>query len=159
MRSPWERVQRLSLQNRSMDAEFDTVTAHDRTLRINCLLLYRVAGADEATVRRATFAFASDRDLVTSIRRLLEDEFRSHAATLREPEVGGIGPAGIARIKAALDPRLRDWGYCVEDLRCHHVPHDSVAPKSYARHDGVAPKSFLATAPITVMRGNDDASR
>ena len=58
-RWPWERVQPLSLQNRSMDLEFEAITVDQANVYFKCMLLSRVARADEATIRRAAFAFAT----------------------------------------------------------------------------------------------------
>lgn len=133
LRWPWERVRPLSLQNRSMDLEFEAITVDQANVYFKCMLLYRVAEADEHTIRRAAFAFATAGEFQLSMQRLLEDETRTYVSTQRQAEMIGISQDVVHRIKARVGTRLREWGYSVEDLRYHSIRFDEVITKSMAR--------------------------
>jgi regulator of protease activity HflC (stomatin/prohibitin superfamily) len=74
---PWERTQTISLQNRSMELEFEAITIDQANVYFKCLLLYRVADSAELTIKRAAFAFAEQAKFSTSMQRLIEDETRT----------------------------------------------------------------------------------
>lgn len=132
-RWPWERVRPLSLQNRSMDLEFEAITVDQANVYFKCMLLYRVAAADEATIRRAAFAFATSEEFQLSMQRLLEDETRTYVSTQRQAEMIGISQDVVHRIKERVGARMLDWGYSIEDLRYHSIRFDEVITKSMAR--------------------------
>lgn len=132
-RWPWERVRPLSLQNRSMDLEFEAITIDQANVYFKCMLLFRVAEADAATIRRAAFAFATPQEFQLSMQRLLEDETRTHVSTQRQAEMIGISQDVVHRIKARVGARLLEWGYRIEDLRYHSIRFDEVITKSMAR--------------------------
>ena len=130
---PWERVRMVSLQNRSLDLEFEAITIDQANVYFKCMLVYRVADGDEATIKRAAFAFADQGEFVLSMRRLLEDETRTYVASQRQAEMIGISQDVALRIQANVGARIRDWGYCIEDLRYHNIRFDEIITKSMAR--------------------------
>src|SRR5436305_4574710 len=57
---PWEKVfQRLSLQNRALQLEFQAITQDQANVRFATMVLYAVASAEEETVKKAVFSFAT----------------------------------------------------------------------------------------------------
>jgi len=83
-RKPWERTRTISLQNRSMELEFEAITIDQANVYFKCLLLYRVADSAELTIKRAAFAFAEQSEFSISMQRLIEDETRTYVATQRQ---------------------------------------------------------------------------
>ncbi len=132
-RRPWERVQRVSLQNRSMELEFEAITLDQANVYFKCLLLFRVADATELTVKRAAFAFAHQDEFVMSMMRLIEDETRTYVATQRQAEMIGISQDVVRRIQENVGERMREWGYSIEDLRYNNIRFDPVVTSSMAR--------------------------
>jgi regulator of protease activity HflC (stomatin/prohibitin superfamily) len=132
-RWPWERMRSVSLQNRSLDLEFEAITIDQANVYFKCMLVYRVADEREATVKRAAFAFADQGEFVLSMRRLLEDETRTYVASQRQAEMIGISQDVVHRIQTNVGARIRDWGYCIEDLRYHNIRFDEIITKSMAR--------------------------
>lgn len=130
---PWERVRKLSLQNHSLDLEFEAITIDQANVCFKCMLVYRVADSHEATIKRAAFAFAVQDEFVLSMRRLLEDETRTYVASQKQAEMIGTSQDVVHRIKANVGARIRDWGYCIEDLRYNNIRFDDVVTKSMAR--------------------------
>lgn len=130
---PWERRRALSLQNQSMDLEFAAITLDQANVYFRCMMLYRVADDAAQTVRNAAFAFASESEFKLSMQRMLEDETRTYVSTQKQAEMIGISQDVVRRIKANVEQRVRDWGYCIEDLRYHNIHFDDVVTKSMAR--------------------------
>jgi regulator of protease activity HflC (stomatin/prohibitin superfamily) len=130
---PWERAQTISLQNRSMELEFEAITIDQANVYFKCLLLYRVADSAELTIKRAAFAFAEQAEFSTSMQRLIEDETRTYVATQRQAEMIGISQDVVRLIQSNVGARMRDWGYSIEDLRYNNIRFDAVVTSSMAR--------------------------
>src|SRR4051812_30658689 len=57
---PWESVYtRVSLQNRALQMEFQAITLDQANVKFSTMIVYAVANAQEDTVHKATFSFAS----------------------------------------------------------------------------------------------------
>src|SRR5262252_1225796 len=55
---PWEAiVQKLSLQNRALQMEFQAITQDQANVKLSTMVLYAVASAEEETVKKAVFSF------------------------------------------------------------------------------------------------------
>ena len=54
---------RISIQNRSVELEFQAVTIDQANVYFKSMLLYSVQNADEETVKKVAFKFISDKDL------------------------------------------------------------------------------------------------
>src|SRR5678815_5931308 len=54
---------RVSIQNRSVELEFQAVTQDQANVYFKSMLLYSVQNADEETIKKLAFKFISDRDL------------------------------------------------------------------------------------------------
>ena len=132
-RKPWERALTISLQNRSMELEFEAITIDQANVYFKCLLLYRVADNAELTIKRAAFAFAEQAEFSISMQRLIEDETRTYVATQRQAEMIGISQEVVRRIQSNVGARMRDWGYSIEDLRYNNIRFDAVVTSSMAR--------------------------
>lgn len=132
-RKPWERTQTISLQNRSMELEFEAITIDQANVYFKCLLLFRVADDAELTIKRAAFAFARQEEFSISMQRLIEDETRTYVATQRQAEMIGISQDVVRRIQSNVGSRMRDWGYSIEDLRYNNIRFDAVVTSSMAR--------------------------
>lgn len=132
-RWPWERAQTISLQNHSMDLEFQAITIDQANVYFKCMLVYRAANGSEETVKRAAFAFSSQNEFVMSMQRLLEDETRTYVSTQKQAEMIGISQDVVHRIKSNVGARIGDWGYCIEDLRYNNIRFDAVVTSSMAR--------------------------
>jgi regulator of protease activity HflC (stomatin/prohibitin superfamily) len=130
---PWERTRTITLQNRSMELEFEAITIDQANVYFKCLLLYRVADSAELTVKRAAFAFAEQTEFSIAMQRLIEDETRTYVATQRQAEMIGISQDVVRRIQSNVGARMREWGHCIEDLRYNNIRFDAVITSSMAR--------------------------
>src|ERR1044071_9793942 len=63
MKLPWENVfQRLSLQNRALQLEFQAITQDQANVKFATMVLYAVAAADEESIKKAVFSFATPQE-------------------------------------------------------------------------------------------------
>src|SRR6201986_4616465 len=61
---PWEKLAyRLSLQNRALQLEFQAITQDQANVKFATMVLYAVAAADEESVKKAVFSFATNQEL------------------------------------------------------------------------------------------------
>src|SRR6266581_47000 len=63
---------KISIQNRSVEMEFQAVTADQANVYFKSMLLYSVQNADEETIKRVAFKFINDKDLLQALIRTVE---------------------------------------------------------------------------------------
>src|SRR6478609_2532984 len=63
---------KISIQNRSVELEFQAVTADQANVYFKSMLLYAVMGADEEIIKKVAFKFFSDKDLMQALVRTIE---------------------------------------------------------------------------------------
>src|SRR5213080_2961914 len=80
---------KISVQNRSVELEFQAVTIDQANVYFKSMLLYSVQNTDEETIKRVAFVFISDRDLMQALTRTIEGSIRAFVATKRQAEVLG----------------------------------------------------------------------
>jgi len=74
----------VSVQNRSVELEFQAVTADQANVCFKSMLLYSVQNDSEETVKKVAFKFFSDRDLMPALSRTIEGTMRGFVATKRQ---------------------------------------------------------------------------
>ncbi|MFL5772873.1 MAG: SPFH domain-containing protein, partial [Flavisolibacter sp.] len=57
-------MKKISVQNRSVEMEFQAVTIDQANVYFKSMLLYSVQNTDEETIKKVAFVFISDRDLM-----------------------------------------------------------------------------------------------
>ena len=67
---------KISIQNRSVELEFQAVTNDQANVYFKSMLLYAVQNADEETVKKVAFKFLSERDLMQAQARPLWPQTR-----------------------------------------------------------------------------------
>ncbi|HQZ73521.1 MAG TPA: SPFH domain-containing protein, partial [Chitinophagaceae bacterium] len=81
---------KVSIQNRSVELEFQAVTADQANVYFKSMLLYSVQNADEETIKKVAFKFIADKDLMQALIRTIEGNIRSFVATKKQAEVLGL---------------------------------------------------------------------
>jgi len=107
---------RVSIQNRSVELEFQAVTVDQANVYFKSMLLYSVQNADEETVKRVAFKFISDKDLMQALIRTVEGSIRAFVATKRQAEILLLRREIVEFVKNQIDQSLEDWGYHLQDL-------------------------------------------
>src|SRR3954463_10808770 len=106
---------RISVQNRSVELEFQAVTQDQANVYFKSMLLYAVMNADEETIKKVAFKFIADKDLMQALIRTIEGNIRSYVATKKQSEILGLRKDLVESVKSEVDHVLEDWGYHLLD--------------------------------------------
>src|SRR3954470_17355469 len=124
---------RVSIQNRSVELEFQAVTADQANVYFKNMLLYAVQNADEETIKKVAFKFLSERDLMQALTRTIEGTIRSFVATKRQAEILTLRKEIVEYVKEQIDHLLEEWGYHLLDLQINDITFDKVILDSMSK--------------------------
>jgi regulator of protease activity HflC (stomatin/prohibitin superfamily) len=124
---------KISIQNRSVELEFQAVTADQANVYFKSMLLYAVQNADEETIKRVAFKFISDRDLMQALTRTIEGSIRSFVATKKQAEILGLRKEIVEFVKDQIDHSLEEWGYHLLDLQINDITFDQAIIDSMSK--------------------------
>ena len=74
----------VSIQNRSVELEFQAVTVDQANVYFKSMLLYSVINQDEQTIKNVAFKFISEKDLMQALIRTVEGSIRAFVATKKQ---------------------------------------------------------------------------
>jgi regulator of protease activity HflC (stomatin/prohibitin superfamily) len=117
---------KISIQNRSVEMEFQAVTADQANVYFKSMLLYAVQNAEEETIKKVAFKFLSERDLMQALTRTIEGTIRSFVATKRQAEILALRKEIVEYVKEQIDLLLEGWGYHLLDLQINDITFDKV---------------------------------
>lgn len=130
----FERIaKRVSIQNRSVEMEFQAVTADQANVYFKSMLLYAVQNDDEETIKKVAFKFVSERDLMQALTRTIEGTIRSFVATKRQAEILALRKDLVEYVKEQIDQLLETWGYHLLDLQINDITFDQAIIDSMSR--------------------------
>ena len=142
---PWEKIfQRLSLQNRALQLEFQAITEDQANVKFSTMILYAVASADETTIKKAVFAFATPAEFQLALLRTIDGSVRQFVATTKQADILGMRGEIVEHTKKNLDEVVSSWGYVVRDIQITDITFDKEIMDSMARV--VSSKNLLAAA-------------
>jgi regulator of protease activity HflC (stomatin/prohibitin superfamily) len=124
---------KVSIQNRSVEMEFQAVTQDQANVYFKSMLLYSVQNADEETIKKVAFKFISDRDLMQALVRTIEGNIRSFVATKKQAEVLGLRRDIVEYVKVEIDHTLEEWGYHLLDLQINDITFDKAILDSMSK--------------------------
>lgn len=124
---------RISIQNRSVELEFQAVTIDQANVYFKNMLLYSVHDEGEETIKKVAFKFFSDKDLMQALVRTIEGNIRSYVATKRQAEILGQRKEIVDYVKSEIDHTLAEWGYHLQDLQINDITFDQVIMESMSR--------------------------
>ncbi len=124
---------RISIQNRSVELEFQAVTQDQANVYFKSMLLYAVMNADEETIKKVAFKFIADKDLMQALVRTIEGNIRSYVATKKQSEILGLRKDLVESVKSEVDHVLEEWGYHLLDLQINDITFDKVILESMSR--------------------------
>jgi len=126
-------TKRISIQNRSVELEFQAVTADQANVYFKSMLLYAVQNADEETIKKVAFKFIADRDLMQALTRTIEGSIRSFVATKKQAEILGLRKDIVEFVKDQIDHSLEEWGYHLMDLQINDITFDQAIIDSMSK--------------------------
>jgi len=142
---PWENVfQRLSLQNRALQLEFQAITQDQANVRFATMVLYAVASSEEETIKKAIFSFATPQEFQLALQRTIDGSIRQFVATTKQADILGMRAEIVDHTKKNLDEVVSSWGYVVRDIQITDMTFDKEIMDSMARV--VSSKNLLAAA-------------
>jgi regulator of protease activity HflC (stomatin/prohibitin superfamily) len=124
---------RISIQNRSVELEFQAVTQDQANVYFKSMLLYAVQNADEETIKKVAFKFIADRDLMQALVRTIEGNIRSFVATKKQAEVLALRKEIVDYVKVEIDHTLEEWGYHLLDLQINDITFDKAIIDSMSK--------------------------
>src|ERR1700744_4517438 len=124
---------KISIQNRSVELEFQAVTSDQANVYFKSMLLYAVQNPEEETIQRVAFKFISDRDLMQALTRTIEGSIRSFVATKRQAEILGLRREIVEFVKDQIDHSLEEWGYHLMDLQINDITFDKAIIESMSK--------------------------
>ena len=124
---------KVSIQNRSVELEFQAVTQDQANVYFKSMLLYSVQNATEETIKKVAFKFIVDRDLMQALIRTIEGNIRSFVATKKQAEVLGLRKEIVEYVKVEIDHTLEEWGYHLQDLQINDITFDKLILDSMSK--------------------------
>ena len=124
---------KVSVQNRSVELEFQAVTSEQANVYFKSMLLYSVQNADEETIKKVAFKFIAEKDLMQALIRTIEGNIRSFVATKKQAEVLGLRREIVQYVKVEVDHSLEEWGYHLQDLQINDITFDKVILDSMSK--------------------------
>jgi regulator of protease activity HflC (stomatin/prohibitin superfamily) len=124
---------RISIQNRSVELEFQAVTIDQANVYFKSMLLYAVQNESEETIRKVAFKFISDKDLMQALVRTIEGNIRAFVATKRQSEILGLRRDIVEFVKEHVDASLEEWGYHLLDLQINDITFDQAIIESMSK--------------------------
>src|ERR1700710_1920656 len=135
---------KISIQNRSVELEFQAVTFDQANVYFKAMLLYSVLDQQEETIKNVAFKFVDERNLMQALIRTVQGSIRAFVATKRQSEVLILRRDIVEHVKEQLDQILETWGYHLQDLQLNDITFDEVMMESMSQV--VASKNLKAAA-------------
>lgn len=129
-----ERIfRRISIQNRSVEMQFQAITLDQANVNFKSMLLYAVLNQEEESIKNVAFKFVDDKSLMQALIRTIEGSIRAFVATKRQSEILGLRGEIILHVKEQIDKQLESWGYHLIDLQINDISFDEEIMKSMAK--------------------------
>ena len=124
---------RVSVQNRSVELEFQATTQDQANVNFKAMLLFSVLNQNEETIKNVAFKFMDEQSFMTALVRPIEGSIRSFVATKKQPEILSLRTEIVLEVKQQLDQTLEGWGYHLIDLQLNDIAFDETIMKSMAK--------------------------
>jgi regulator of protease activity HflC (stomatin/prohibitin superfamily) len=124
---------RVSVQNRSVELEFQATTQDQANVNFKAMLLFSVLNQNEETIKNVAFKFMDEQSFMTALVRTIEGSIRSFVATKKQPEILSLRTEIVLEVKQQLDQTLEGWGYHLIDLQLNDIAFDETIMKSMAK--------------------------
>ncbi|MEI6264444.1 MAG: SPFH domain-containing protein [Sphingobacteriia bacterium] len=123
----------VSIQNRSVELEFQAVTVDQANVYFKSMLLYSVINQQEETIKNVAFKFISDKDLMQALIRTVEGSIRAFVATKKQAEILLLRREIVEDVKQQIDVSLEEWGYHLQDLQINDITFDQQIMESMSK--------------------------
>lgn len=124
---------RISVQNRSVELEFQAITIDQANVYFKAMLLYAVLNQEESSIKNVAFKFVDDKNFMQALIRTVEGSIRGYVASKKQAEVLTLRKEITAHVKEQIDKALEDWGYHLLDLQLNDITFDEAIITSMSR--------------------------
>jgi regulator of protease activity HflC (stomatin/prohibitin superfamily) len=124
---------RISIQNRSIELDFQAITSDQANVNFKAMLVYSVLSQEETVIKNVAFKFMDERSFLQALIRTVEGTIRAFVATKKQAEVLGLRGEIVAHVKDELDNTLEEWGYHLIDLQLNDIAFDESIMRSMAQ--------------------------
>jgi regulator of protease activity HflC (stomatin/prohibitin superfamily) len=124
---------RISIQNRSVELEFQAITQDQANVNFKAMLLFAVMDQTEETIMNVAFKFIDEKNFMQALIRTIEGAIRSYVANLKQSEILVLRSEIVVHVKEQLDPTLASWGYHLIDMQINDISFDEAIMKSMAK--------------------------
>jgi regulator of protease activity HflC (stomatin/prohibitin superfamily) len=124
---------KISIQNRSVELEFQAITQDQANVHFKAMLLYAVINQDEETIKNVAFKFVDMNNFNQALIRTIEGTIRSFVATKKQAEILELRTEIVLEVKKHLDGTLEAWGYHMIDIQLNDISFDDEIIKSMAK--------------------------
>ena len=124
---------RVSIQNRSVELEFQAVTIDQANVYFKSMILFSVMTVEEETIKNVAFKFISEKDLMQALIRTVEGSIRAFVSTKKQAEVLNVRRDIVDNVKEQIDVTLEGWGYHVQDLQINDITFDEAIMTSMSK--------------------------
>jgi regulator of protease activity HflC (stomatin/prohibitin superfamily) len=124
---------RISIQNRSMELEFQAITSDQANVNFKAMLVYAVVNQEEQTIKNVAFKYMDERSFMQALIRTVEGTIRAFVATKKQAEVLLLRGEIVLNVKNELDETLEQWGYHLIDLQLNDIAFDEAIMRSMAQ--------------------------
>ena len=124
---------RISIQNRSVELEFQAITVDQANVYFKAMLLYSVLDNQEKTIVNVAFKFVDDRSFMQALIRTIEGSIRGFVATKKQAEVLGLRKDITEHVKEQIDKGLEAWGFHLQDLQLNDITFDEAIMTSMSK--------------------------
>lgn len=124
---------RISIQNQSVELQFQAITNDQANVNFKAMLLYSVINQTEDTIKSVAFKFIDFGSLMQTLNRTVEGSVRGFVATKRQNEILALRRDITEAVKVNLDEDLKSWGYHLIDLQLNDIAFDETIMQSMAQ--------------------------
>ncbi|MEQ1722303.1 MAG: SPFH domain-containing protein [Pseudobdellovibrio sp.] len=124
---------RISIQNQSIELQFQAITFDQANVNFKAMLLYSVIDQTEDTIKSVAFKFIDFGSLMQTLNRTVEGSVRGFVATKRQNEILALRRDIVEAVKSNLDEDLKSWGYHLIDLQLNDISFDETIMQSMAQ--------------------------
>ncbi len=126
-------MRRVSIQNQSIELQFQAITADQANVNFKAMLLYSVIDQTEETIKNVAFKFIDFGALMQTLNRTVEGSVRGFVATKKQNEILGLRRDIVNAVKDQLDEDLKSWGYHLIDMQLNDITFDETIMQSMAQ--------------------------
>ncbi len=124
---------RISIQNRSVELEFQAITIDQANVYFKAMLLYSVLNQDQNTIVNVAFKFVNQENFMQALVRTIEGSIRGFVATKKQADILGLRKDITEYVKEQIDITLEGWGYHLQDLQLNDITFDEDIMRSMSK--------------------------